>query len=235
MPHPFRPGVKSLRRGPAEGTLTHLPDRKQGKCRPCCVPCKTRCSGGSYVSRPGVRRRARRGYHRPRARDDCIRRRGGHGHGDRAAGPGGRAHRGGRRRDVQRHRAGHGRRDGGGRGGGPRGRPPGRRRRRPGVRGGTVAAHLGHRARPRPAPRVDAGPRAAWRTSPASRPATPASRSATPADEVGTGGDARVLGAAPPNKIFGEVVPIQDQGLDVMLREPVGVCALIVAVELPAR
>ena len=38
-----------------------------------------------------------------------------------------------------------------------------------------------------------------------------------------------------PNKIFGETIPVQDPGLDVTLREPVGVCALITSLELPAR
>jgi acyl-CoA reductase-like NAD-dependent aldehyde dehydrogenase len=35
------------------------------------------------------------------------------------------------------------------------------------------------------------------------------------------------------NKIFGETVPVQDPGLDVTLREPVGVCALIVPWNFP--
>jgi acyl-CoA reductase-like NAD-dependent aldehyde dehydrogenase len=35
------------------------------------------------------------------------------------------------------------------------------------------------------------------------------------------------------NKIFGETVPIQDSGLDVTLREPVGVCALITPWNFP--
>ncbi len=35
------------------------------------------------------------------------------------------------------------------------------------------------------------------------------------------------------NKLFGEVVPVQDAGLDVVLREPVGVCALIVPWNFP--
>ncbi len=35
------------------------------------------------------------------------------------------------------------------------------------------------------------------------------------------------------NKIFGETIPIQDPGLDVTLREPVGVCALIVPWNFP--
>src|SRR6185295_12791015 len=35
------------------------------------------------------------------------------------------------------------------------------------------------------------------------------------------------------NKLFGEVVPVQDDGLDVVLREPVGVCALIVPWNFP--
>jgi acyl-CoA reductase-like NAD-dependent aldehyde dehydrogenase len=35
------------------------------------------------------------------------------------------------------------------------------------------------------------------------------------------------------NKIFGETIPIQDPGLDVTIREPVGVCALIVPWNFP--
>jgi acyl-CoA reductase-like NAD-dependent aldehyde dehydrogenase len=35
------------------------------------------------------------------------------------------------------------------------------------------------------------------------------------------------------NKLFGEVVPVQDPGLDVVLREPVGVCGLIVPWNFP--
>src|SRR5207244_3843693 len=35
------------------------------------------------------------------------------------------------------------------------------------------------------------------------------------------------------NKIFGETVPIQDSGLDITLREPVGVCALITPWNFP--
>src|SRR5437016_3471656 len=35
------------------------------------------------------------------------------------------------------------------------------------------------------------------------------------------------------NKIFGETIPIQDPGLDVTLREPVGVCALITPWNFP--
>jgi acyl-CoA reductase-like NAD-dependent aldehyde dehydrogenase len=35
------------------------------------------------------------------------------------------------------------------------------------------------------------------------------------------------------NKIFGETIPVQDPGLDVSLREPVGVCALIVPWNFP--
>jgi acyl-CoA reductase-like NAD-dependent aldehyde dehydrogenase len=36
-----------------------------------------------------------------------------------------------------------------------------------------------------------------------------------------------------PNKIFGETIPVQDPGLDVTLREPVGVCALITPWNFP--
>jgi acyl-CoA reductase-like NAD-dependent aldehyde dehydrogenase len=35
------------------------------------------------------------------------------------------------------------------------------------------------------------------------------------------------------NKVFGETIPVQDPGLDVTLREPVGVCALIVPWNFP--
>lgn len=35
------------------------------------------------------------------------------------------------------------------------------------------------------------------------------------------------------NKLFGEVVPVQDPGIDVVLREPVGVCGLIVPWNFP--
>ncbi len=35
------------------------------------------------------------------------------------------------------------------------------------------------------------------------------------------------------NKIFGETIPVQDPGLDVSLREPIGVCALIVPWNFP--
>jgi acyl-CoA reductase-like NAD-dependent aldehyde dehydrogenase len=36
------------------------------------------------------------------------------------------------------------------------------------------------------------------------------------------------------NKIFGETIPVQDPGIDVTLREPVGVCALITPWNFPA-
>ena len=51
-------------------------------------------------------------------------------------------------------------------------------------------------------------------------------RSATVADVLEYWG-----GAA--NKIFGETIPVQDPGLDVTLREPVGVCALITPWNFP--
>ena len=35
------------------------------------------------------------------------------------------------------------------------------------------------------------------------------------------------------NKIFGETIPVQDSGLEVTLREPVGVCALITPWNFP--
>jgi len=52
-------------------------------------------------------------------------------------------------------------------------------------------------------------------------------------DEIGlVAGTLEYWGGAA-NKIFGETVPIQDQGLDVTLREPVGVCALITPWNFP--
>ena len=53
-------------------------------------------------------------------------------------------------------------------------------------------------------------------------------------DEVGIVADTLEYWGGAANKIFGETVPVQDPGLDVTLREPVGVCALITPVELPA-
>ena len=35
------------------------------------------------------------------------------------------------------------------------------------------------------------------------------------------------------NKIFGETIPVQDAGMEVTLREPVGVCALIIPWNFP--
>jgi betaine-aldehyde dehydrogenase len=52
-------------------------------------------------------------------------------------------------------------------------------------------------------------------------------------DEIGlVAGTLEYWGGAA-NKIFGETVPIQDGGLDVTLREPVGVCALITPWNFP--
>jgi acyl-CoA reductase-like NAD-dependent aldehyde dehydrogenase len=45
--------------------------------------------------------------------------------------------------------------------------------------------------------------------------------------EMGTVADVLEYWGGAANKIFGETVPVQDPGLDVTLREPVGVCALI--------
>jgi acyl-CoA reductase-like NAD-dependent aldehyde dehydrogenase len=46
-------------------------------------------------------------------------------------------------------------------------------------------------------------------------------------DELGIVADTLEYWGGAANKIFGETVPIQDNGLDVTLREPVGVCVLI--------
>jgi acyl-CoA reductase-like NAD-dependent aldehyde dehydrogenase len=52
-------------------------------------------------------------------------------------------------------------------------------------------------------------------------------------DEIGIVADTLEYWGGAANKIFGETVPIQDPGLDVSLREPVGVCALITPWNFP--
>jgi acyl-CoA reductase-like NAD-dependent aldehyde dehydrogenase len=52
-------------------------------------------------------------------------------------------------------------------------------------------------------------------------------------DEVGLVADTLEYWGGAANKIFGETVPVQDPGLDVTLREPVGVCALITPWNFP--
>jgi acyl-CoA reductase-like NAD-dependent aldehyde dehydrogenase len=52
-------------------------------------------------------------------------------------------------------------------------------------------------------------------------------------DEIGIVADTLEYWGGAANKIFGETVPIQDPGLDVTLREPVGVCALITPWNFP--
>lgn len=52
-------------------------------------------------------------------------------------------------------------------------------------------------------------------------------------DEMGIVADTLEYWGGAPNKIFGETVPVQDPGLDVTLREPVGVCALITPWNFP--
>jgi acyl-CoA reductase-like NAD-dependent aldehyde dehydrogenase len=51
--------------------------------------------------------------------------------------------------------------------------------------------------------------------------------------EVNAAADVFEYYAGAANKLFGDVVPVQDDGLDVVLREPVGVCALIVPWNFP--
>jgi acyl-CoA reductase-like NAD-dependent aldehyde dehydrogenase len=51
--------------------------------------------------------------------------------------------------------------------------------------------------------------------------------------EVGAVADYFEYFAGAANKLFGEVIPIQDPGLDLTLREPVGVCALITPWNFP--
>jgi betaine-aldehyde dehydrogenase len=52
-------------------------------------------------------------------------------------------------------------------------------------------------------------------------------------DEIGIVADTLEYWGGAANKIFGETVPIQDPGLDVTLREPVGVCTLITPWNFP--
>jgi acyl-CoA reductase-like NAD-dependent aldehyde dehydrogenase len=52
-------------------------------------------------------------------------------------------------------------------------------------------------------------------------------------DELGIVADTLEYWGGAANKIFGETVPIQDSGLDVTLREPVGVCVLITPWNFP--
>jgi acyl-CoA reductase-like NAD-dependent aldehyde dehydrogenase len=52
-------------------------------------------------------------------------------------------------------------------------------------------------------------------------------------DEMGIVADTLEYWGGAANKIFGETVPVQDPGLDVTLREPVGVCALITPWNFP--
>lgn len=51
--------------------------------------------------------------------------------------------------------------------------------------------------------------------------------------EVGTAADVFEYFAGAANKHYGDVVPVQDAGIDLVLREPVGVCALIVPWNFP--
>jgi acyl-CoA reductase-like NAD-dependent aldehyde dehydrogenase len=52
-------------------------------------------------------------------------------------------------------------------------------------------------------------------------------------DEIGIVADTLEYWGGAANKIFGETIPIQDPGLDVTLREPVGVCVLITPWNFP--
>ncbi len=51
--------------------------------------------------------------------------------------------------------------------------------------------------------------------------------------EIGTVANVLEYWGGAANKIFGETIPVQDAGLDITLREPVGVCALIVPWNFP--
>src|SRR5579875_1726651 len=52
-------------------------------------------------------------------------------------------------------------------------------------------------------------------------------------DEVGLAANVFEYWGGAANKIFGETIPVQDAGLEVTLREPVGVCALITPWNFP--
>jgi len=52
-------------------------------------------------------------------------------------------------------------------------------------------------------------------------------------DEIGLVADVLEYWGGAANKIFGETIPVQDTGLDVTLREPVGVCVLITPWNFP--
>ena len=52
-------------------------------------------------------------------------------------------------------------------------------------------------------------------------------------DEIGLVADTLEYWGGAANKIFGETIPIQDAGIDLTLREPVGVCALITPWNFP--
>jgi acyl-CoA reductase-like NAD-dependent aldehyde dehydrogenase len=52
-------------------------------------------------------------------------------------------------------------------------------------------------------------------------------------DEVGLVADVLEYWGGAANKIFGETIPVSDNGMDVTLREPVGVCALITPWNFP--
>ncbi len=52
-------------------------------------------------------------------------------------------------------------------------------------------------------------------------------------DEIGLAADVFEYWAGAANKILGETIPVKDPGLDVTLREPIGVCALIVPWNFP--
>jgi acyl-CoA reductase-like NAD-dependent aldehyde dehydrogenase len=52
-------------------------------------------------------------------------------------------------------------------------------------------------------------------------------------DEIGIVADTLEYWGGAANKIFGETIPVQDPGLDVTLREPAGVCALIAPWNFP--
>ena len=97
-----------------------------------------------------------------------------------------------------------------------------------------MAAHGGTRARPRPDAGILPDPRASGRARPprGAERGKPISAARAEIDLV-----ANVYeywgGAA--NKIFGETIPVVPPGLDVTLREPVGVCVLIAPLELPDR
>ena len=116
----------------------------------------------------------------------------------------------------------------------PRGRriaPSRRRARRSTIRRAGRAGRPASAAGPWPSSR--AWSRRTWRSWPGWNRATAASRSAAPAAR--SSGSALSSSTTPgaANKVFGQTIPVSKPGLDITLREPIGVVGLIVPWNFP--